>query len=111
MSRVKNKLNWQCYSNSERNEAIEGLKDKIALSGGYIINFNMFSDMALSLTIEIEAKDISALYHELKAELNITEELKENLDVNSNKEWWILLNLSFGKGEGRLTTEIPNVPG
>lgn len=71
----------------------------------------MFSDMALSLTIEIEEKDIAVLYRELRKDIRIAEDLQENLSMNSKKEWWILLNLTFGKGEGKLKIEIPDVPG
>jgi hypothetical protein len=106
-----NKLNWQVFSNKERNEAIEEIKRIISKNGGYIINFNLFSDLALSLTIEIEEKSILSLYKEIDKTLKISEPEPENLDINSNKDWWILMNVSFSKGKGILKVEIPNVPG
>lgn len=111
MSRVKNKLNWQAYSNKERIKIIESIKETISKSDGYIINFTLFSDLALSLNIEIEENKISDLHSELSKFIKISEPLPDNLNLNSSKEWWILMNISFSKGKGDLKVEIPNVPG
>ena len=111
MSRVKNKLNWQAYSNKERIKIIESIKETISKSDGYIINFTLFSDLALSLNIEIEENKISDLHSELSKFIKISESLPDNLNLNSSKEWWILMNISFSKGKGDLKVEIPNVPG
>ena len=108
---VKNKINWQAFSSSNRHETIELLKDTISKNDGYIINFNMFSDLALSLTVEIEENKISNLHRELASILQISESKPEHLNINSKSDWWILMNVSFGKGQGNLKIEIPNVPG
>ena len=111
MARVLNKINWQAFSNKERNEAINELKSTISKSGGYIINFSLFSDLALSLTIEIEEKNILNLYKEFDKTLNMSESEPENIDNKSNKDWWVLMNISFSKGKGELKVDIPEVPG
>lgn len=111
MAYVKNKLNWQAFSTEDRNKVIEVIKDTITKNGGYIINFNLFSDLALSLSIEIEENKISNLYKELHKIINISEPAPGNLNDHSKMEWWILMNVSFGKGKGNLKVEIPNVPG
>ena len=111
MAKVVNKLNWQAFSNQERNKAIEELKRIIFKNDGYIINFNLFSDLALSLTIEIEENKILELYKELVRVIKISESKPENIDNDSEKEWWVLINLSFSKGKGNLKVEIPSVPG
>ena len=111
MAKVLNKLNWQVFSDRERNEAIDQIKSNISRNGGYIINFSLFSDLALSLTIEIEEKSILNLYKEIDSTLKISESEPENIDSNSNKDWWIFMNVSFSKGKGNLKVEIPDVPG
>lgn len=111
MARVLNKLNWQALSTNDRNEAIDELKNTISKNNGYIINFSLFSDLGLSLTIEIEEKSILNLYKEISKTLLISEPEPVNLDKNSIKDWWILMNISFSKGKGDLKNNIPSIPG
>ena len=106
-----NKLNWQIFSTQERNKAIDELKGIISKNDGYILNFNLFSDLALSLTIEIEENKILNLYAEINKSMKVLEAKPDHLDPNSEKEWWVLMNVSFSKGKGNLKVEIPNVPG
>ena len=111
MPKVFNKLNWRVFSNQDRIKAIEALKAIISKNDGYIVNFNLFSDLALSLTVEIEERNIIDLYSELESIMQITEAKPSHLNDNSKKDWWILMNVSFSKGKGNLKVEIPNVPG
>ena len=111
MPKVFNKLNWQLFSNQDRITAIEALKAIISKNDGYIVNFNLFSDLALSLTVEIEEQNISNLYSELETIISISESKPGNIDDHSKKDWWILMNVSFSKGKGNLKVEIPDVPG
>ena len=111
MPKVFNKLNWQLFSNQDRITAIEALKAIISKNDGYIVNFNLFSDLALSLTVEIEEQNISNLYSELETIISISESKPGNIDDDSKKDWWILMNVSFSKGKGNLKVEIPDVPG
>ena len=111
MPKIFNKLNWQVFSNQERIKAIEELKAIISKNDGFIMNFNLFSDLALSLTVEIEEHNINKLYSELGNTMSILEPKPENIDDNSKKDWWILMNVSFSKGKGNLKVEIPDVPG
>jgi len=111
MAKVFNKLNWQIFSNKERNNAIEELKAIISKNDGFIVNFSLFSDLALSLTVEIEEQNIIKLYSELEKIMSISEPKPGHIDDNSEKDWWILMNVSFTKGKGDLKIEIPNVPG
>ena len=111
MSRVLNKLNWQIFSNQNRNKSIEDLKRIINKHDGYIINFNIFSDIAISLMIEIEEYNILQLYEEIEEILTFSETKPKNINTNSTKTWWILMNLSFIQGTGDIKIDIPNVPG
>lgn len=111
MARVKNKINWHASTMKDRMKIIEEIKSSISKNDGYIINFNMFSDLVLSLSIEIEEDKISGLYQGLSKIISISEQEPDNLNPNSRSDWWVLMNISFGRGKGNLRTEIPNVPG
>ncbi|MEJ8800515.1 hypothetical protein [Pontibacter sp. H249] len=104
-------LNWQAVTEQERNKAINELKSMILNSGGYIINSIFFSDLALSLTIEIEEKDIFILHSKFNEFMTISALGLENLNDNSDKQWWIFLNVTFNQGKGNLKVEVPEVPG
>ena len=104
-------LTWTAFTNKKRLNIIEQVKDAISLSDGAIMNSNMFSDLALALSIEIEENRINALYEELLSVLTISSEAPKNMNLNSKKEWLIFINISFGQGKGDHKIDIPNVPG
>jgi len=106
-----NKLNWTLFSNRDRNETINDLKDIISKNNGWIVTSNFFSDLAVSITIEIQEKDIICLHSELNRFMNVSELKYDNIDENSEKEWWVFFNITFTQGTGDLINEIPAVPG
>ena len=57
---MKRKLSWRIFSNEDRNIVIEAVKTAISTSNGCIVNYSMFSDLAMALSIEIEEKEILA---------------------------------------------------
>ena len=61
--------------------------------------------------VEIEERNILALYTAISDRMGISGLNPDIINQNSKKEWWILINLSFEKGKGRLEIEIPRVPG
>jgi len=108
---VIRKLNWQVFTEQERNKAIEELKGKISSHGGDIINLKFFSDLALSLTIEIEENAIRKLYTSIQKSMTISELGFDKLNVKAGNKWWIFLNVTFRQGKGDLKIDVPNVPG
>lgn len=108
---MQEKLNWQAFSNNDRNQVIENIKNEISNADGYIINFNLFSDLALTLSIEIEENKIEALHKSLSHIVNLSAIEFNNLNSTSKKEWLIFINISFSKGKGYLKQKIPDVPG
>jgi len=105
------KLNWQAYSTRNRNEIIEEVKEVISASDGYITSFNMFSDLALNPSIEIEENGIQVLHKALSRILTVSDFDEKDINVESRKEWLIFMNISFGAGKGDLRRNIPAVPG
>ena len=108
---MKKKLNWTCYTNQPRIEIIEEIKDVISLSDGYIVNFTMFSDLALSLSIEIPEDEIVKLHASLSEIITISPIDTEISFGNSKKDWFVFMNISFSKGKGELMVKTPDVPG
>ena len=105
------KLNWDAIATDDRNIVIEAVKDTIATNGGYIMNFNMYSDLGLSLSIEIEESNIGELHKALSTILKVSDFKEDQINVKSKKECLLLLYVSFIHGKGALKNVIPQVPG
>lgn len=105
------KLNWKAYSKESQHVLLDQIKRVISHSNGYITHFNLFSDIAISLTIEIEEKDIISLLKSLNEIITIDADSEFTLDLHSTQEWLIFLNISFSSGTGDLKREVISVPG
>jgi len=102
------KLYWTGYCNKERSAAISETEHIIS-SFGFITDFKRFSDISISMTIEIEEFKIDDLYIALKNYLSLSD--FEKLNSDSGNECIIYLNTSFTRGTGDLLIEVPAVPG
>ena len=105
------KLSWQAVSNNDRMEVIEVVKDLISAHDGCVMNFNMFSDVALSMSIELEENRVAGLHKELAAAVHLSELEATQVRADSTKECLIFLHVSFGTGKGTLKQVIPEIPG
>jgi len=108
---MQKKLYWKAYANDDRNKVIEEIKNIISINDGCIMNFNIFSDLTLTLSVEIEENKVQILHKALSSILNISELELNNLNLESKKEWLIFINISFSRGKGELKRRIPKVPG
>ncbi len=106
-----NKLNWKGYTAANRNESIEAIKGIVNDHHGSIMNFNMFSDLGINLSIEIAEQDIVGFHESLSKSITVSSLESDGINQNSTKDWLIFLNISFGQGTGELKIEIPEVPG
>lgn len=103
-----NRIYWTGICGKTRNQAISEISAIINRHGS-ITDFNMFSDLSLSLLIEIEERKIEALYEEMREYLNV-----DNFTLvssNSVKERTILFSINFSQGTGDFLIEVPSVPG
>ncbi|MCC6817403.1 MAG: hypothetical protein IT245_00730 [Bacteroidia bacterium] len=100
-------LFWSAVGHGNRVSVISDC-EKIINDLGFIIEFKKFSDLALSLQIDIQADRILILYNALKKVLNLdpfdTNEINEHIKT-------VFLNISFADGHGDLRIEVPDVPG
>ncbi len=97
---------WTGFSNKNRITAISEI-EKIVGKHGYIIDFKRFSDMSLSINIELEELNIDKLYNDLKNYMNLNDYVE--LNSTSNRERSIFLNITFTQGNGDLRIEVPAI--
>ncbi len=105
------KLNWQAYTSKDRNEITEKIKDLISHNDGCIVNFTLFSDLALTLSVEIEEQHILTFHKALSEVLSVDALDDTIINPASNREWIIFLNISFSFGTGKMKRIVPAVPG
>ena len=103
-----NNIFWSGFSDSERHSAINKIQSVVSKYGD-VIDVHFFSDISLSMTIEIEEFKIDKLYNELTKIIGVQN--SELLNSISKKERTIYLNITFSKGKGDLKIEVPALPG
>ena len=100
---------WTGYCGQKRMIAIKEIEKIVSDSDGFIIDFKQFSDVSLSLNIEIEELYIDELFLALRSYMTLDD--AEELNSSSNRECTVWLNVTFTQGTGDLMIEIPTVPG
>lgn len=99
---------WTGYSHDERHTAINTLKHIVSKYGD-IVDFNLFSDISISIKIEIEEFKIDELYKDLCSFIGMDK--FKSLNSTAKKERTIYLNVTFSLASGNLKIEVPSVPG
>lgn len=99
---------WKGFSNKDRNISIFEIEE-VVNRYGFITDYHRFSDMEISIKIEIEEQKIDSLYTDLKKYISLN--ASDDLHLKTNKERLILLNVTFVKSTGDLKNEVPAVPG
>jgi hypothetical protein len=99
---------WTGYSNNNRNAAIHSVQTVVAKFGD-IVDFKFFSDISMTIMIEIKEVNIDNLYHELSECIGM--EKHDYLHSSSQKERTIFLHITFSNGRGNMTVKTPSVPG
>jgi hypothetical protein len=101
------KFYWKGICNKNRNLGISELED-IINTYGYILQFKFFSDVLMSLVIEIEEDKIERLFENLTQKINLTSDTQEH-HFSSNKDAQIFLSITFSKSTGNMKIEVPAV--
>ena len=99
---------WNGISKDERIKSISEITTIVDIYAA-IINFQRFSDISLSLVIEIEEYKLNDLYKRL-AEVMFIEGFDQTLS-DSIAECIILFNITFTKSTGDMKYEVPAIPG
>lgn len=103
-----NNLFWTAYCSAPRHKAINEIQKVISWYGD-VTDFKFFSDISITLIIEIKEANIDNFFKNLST--LITMDRIEPLNPNAQKERTIFLNISFANGTGDLKIEVPAVPG
>lgn len=99
---------WKAYSHSERLGVIQQITESIGVIAE-IIDFSMFSDLSLAISIEIQMSRVGSLYTKLQD--IVTMDVFDWEETTSEKECIIFLNITFSSGKGTLEIPVPAVPG
>ena len=99
---------WKGYGYAERHSIINQIEN-IINQNAYIDDFHMFSDVAISLKINVEERYLVSLHKELSGIIQLPE-LTVN-ELHSSVECTVFLNLTFSHATGNLKIEVPAVPG
>ncbi len=96
------------YCSEDRMQAISEIRNIID-KHGFILDYKRYSDVLISLSVEIEEQKIMALYKQLEEYMKLED--FEYLVSSSSKECLILLNVTFTKSTGDMKIEVPAIPG
>jgi hypothetical protein len=103
-----NQIFWTGICNEDRIPGISRIEECIG-KYGFITDFKFFSDISVSMLIEIDGKKIEVLYEKLLQIISISK--NSELIPDYETEFLILFNITFTKGTGNLKAEISSVPG
>jgi hypothetical protein len=98
---------WTAISHEERIQAISDIT-RIVDRHAIVLNFQRFSDIAMSFLLEVEECKLKMLQVDLQSILSL--DIGETLFKETNSDCLVFLNITFAKGTGDLQIEIPNIP-
>jgi hypothetical protein len=101
------KLYWKGYNYADRPVAVHTVESTVK-PWGAVVDYKMFSDMVVTLTIEIEACKVDALYAELKPVLDLED--SPPIQMDSDIKIQIFLNMTFVPEPGDTETEVLVLP-
>jgi hypothetical protein len=101
-------LFWKAYARRDRRETIENIRMAVSLYGS-IVDAKPFSDISLTLVIEVEERRIEELYQALESQLVLDAYGLSGMD--SEREVVVYLNVNFPLATGDLRHETPAFPG
>jgi hypothetical protein len=101
-------LFWTGITGKERFQAIQEIEVCVS-QFGFITEFKQFSDLDMNLCIEVDTNKLDKLFNALQTIIQLDGDMSEvNKDIETQM---VYLHLSFLKGQGNLTIEVPAVPG
>ncbi|MBK6949963.1 MAG: hypothetical protein IPH16_19490 [Haliscomenobacter sp.] len=104
-----NRYFWTGICRTERQEGINQIRDCIGRYG-FLTDSRFFSDLAMSMQIELEERQVPACYSDLAGVIQLSP-LPPEQPAESSEECLILLHVAFARGTGNLEIDIPEVPG
>ena len=110
------RIHLQGVTKGARHLIIEAAREAITDAGGWIVDFHLFSNLALSLIFELERDRLSQLLERFaQTGINLTDESRDVARrlaaAGGAGDVRILFNLTFQEGDGDLRIPIPAIPG
>lgn len=105
---MTNRQYWEAISQFTESETIVTLENAVK-PFGYILDFKRFSDLALSVDIEVKPACMLPLWEAMSATFRMSGRGESELPNDS--EMKLFLHISFAKGSGLKRFEVPAVPG
>jgi hypothetical protein len=100
---------WKLFCQGDRIQVIEQVKSAILTNNGSILHHEMFSDLGMSLTIQVVEEHLPALHAELEDLGEIHPPEARYAASSRGAEWTIFMNVSFASGTGDMEHDIPAV--
>ncbi|MBD0825224.1 hypothetical protein [Aestuariibaculum marinum] len=97
---------WKGYCNESKFIALDKI-NRIINNYGDIVDIKQFSDISITLKVELEELQIDRLYSDLKDYIKLDE--FENMNSKSTRERTIFINISFASAKGNVKIEVPYV--
>lgn len=102
-----NRFFLTAYCSCDRTAGITEL-ERIVGKHGFLLDFKIFSDISISMIIEIEEGKVGDLYTALNEFVSLQD---FEAPGPSLRECLVFLNVTFTRGAGNLRMEVPEVPG
>jgi hypothetical protein len=102
---------FQAYTRDERYLAIESIEKVIHDFRGFIVDHHMYSDMQISMYVEMKECRILNFYHRLRKVVKLSRLDLNQFDPHSRETCRVYINVNFVKATGNLQLSIPDVPG
>ena len=102
------KLYWEGVSHKERTTGISEI-EQVVNKHGFLLDFKMFSDISISMIIELPERKVDQLYTDLETYMAM--DPFEKIGSENTRDCTVLFNVVFAKGSGDLKIEVPSVPG
>ncbi|GAB5556902.1 MAG: hypothetical protein SchgKO_11150 [Schleiferiaceae bacterium] len=97
---------WTAYCRESRFVAVHKVEDIVG-EFGFITDFKQFSDVSISIKIEIEENRIQEMYHALNGYIEMNPPGEEYSD--SPRERNLYINITFTQSEGNVRRDVPQV--
>ncbi len=102
------RLYWNAVCRDDRIKAISHIS-VIASRYGTILDFKKFSDLEMSLLVEVEPSRMAAMHAELSKVMALGGDPPGHPDAAS--DILVFVHIAFTRGKGDLALEVPDVPG
>lgn len=108
---MKKLYRFEVYSSDDRYLTLDTIQNMVRHFRGFLMNYQMYSDLQISLYIEMKECRLLNFYHQLKKKVKVSKFDLEHFDPHSRATCRVDIVVYFVKATGKLKVNIPEVPG